>query len=146
MASVKVEDRLWVRIKNNLKSEVWEVGVDKDEVYPDRTSVAVVAAANEFGTSTIPARSFMRTTVDEQRRIMAKETERDIGRTLDLKEKKGEVLSDTAEKLRDAIKKKIETLSSPANAARTIKQKGFNNPLIETRVMQNAIKAKRVKK
>lgn len=40
-------------------------GVFEDATYPDGTSVAQVAAWNEFGTPTAPPRPFMRTTINE---------------------------------------------------------------------------------
>ena len=143
--AVIVKDRIWQRIKKNLGDEEREVGVQKDAVYPDGKPVAVVAAANEFGTSQIPARSFIRSTTDEERGKINRILGRDTGRLLDLKEKKGSVVQEAAEHLRDAIKQKIEDLDSPRNAPSTVKRKGFNNPLVDTRKMKDSIVEKKVK-
>jgi hypothetical protein len=53
------------------------VGVHGDQVTPDGTSLALVASANEFGVGSpgsrpyIPPRSFMRSTMDEERQAIA---------------------------------------------------------------------------
>ena len=41
-----------------------------------------------------------------------------------------------------AVVKSIQDWSDPPNAERTIKRKGFNDPLVETKRMQRAVKYK----
>ena len=114
--------------------------------------VAEIAAVQEFGTHkagknrnvVIPERSFLRSTSDDNKQKYSQV----------LKSLMGDMLSGTitieqglalfGERVVGDVKKKITTIREPANAPRTIAQKGFDNPLIRTGTLRSRI-AKRVK-
>ena len=99
---------------------------------------------NEFGTTHSPERSFLRATVFEN----ADQYEQLMGNMINdvvyeriTADEAYTALGNRA--VRD-IKKAIDDFSSPANAKSTIEIKGFDNPLIETGAMRDAIAFKRV--
>lgn len=96
------------------------------------------ALANEFGTRTIPERSFLRSTVDRNR------------------ERYGQLLEAASQSLPDGgdiepalrrigaivvgdVQRTITELRQPPNAVSTIMRKGSANPLIDTGAMRAAI-------
>lgn len=139
-----------VRSIKQLDGMVSSAGVlieDARKIYPKTKSVlGQVAMANEFGVSRmkgrkgyVPERSFMRDSFDRLNKkwfkkiknYMAKQTPRDT-----LNKDVLEVAGDTMKK---AIKYTISRKVKPSNAYRTIKRKGFDNPLIETRFLYRHI-------
>lgn len=123
------------------------VGVHQDaKNYDNGTSVVEVATHNEFGTPNaafpIPERSFIRSTYDENyQRIMDSLMHGFWAITLGQKTAK-KVLGKIGNDIKEKTKKKMETLSSPANAKSTIKAKGFDSPLIHTRHLKSSIAKK----
>lgn len=69
--SVKDIDKGWKRIRSELgkmSGAYTKVGVQQDAKRDDTTaSAATIAAAHEYGTDTIPERSFLRSSTDESR-------------------------------------------------------------------------------
>lgn len=110
------------------------VGIHSDTGTEDdgKTSMVTVAIANEFGTEDehIPERSFMRSTFDENvdaykqdiRQIV--KTAASGGRSI----RQGMGL--LGRKVENQVKAKIVDIREPGNAPATIKQKGFDNPLV----------------
>lgn len=107
-------------------------------------TIADVAAANEFGTEDghIPERSFLRSTFDEKRntyeRMLTKGLEMAIDRAGDF-DAVHNALELVGERAKRDVQRKIRTLDTPPNATRTIKQKGVDNPLIDTGRMRQSI-------
>lgn len=107
----------------------------------DSLTLAQVAEWNEFGTSRIPDRSFIRGFVDENESdIMtwiARATERVA---------KGAAPSDAFEivglRLATGMQKRIAQGVPPPNAASTIARKGSSKPLIDTGQLRSAISYK----
>lgn len=107
--------------------------------YPDGTSMQDVAIYNEFGTSRIPERSFLRSTMEERQDeyvdLLVKGIEQFV--------EKGKPLEDTLElaglKAAGDIQQKITDLSDPPNSPLTIALKGSSNPLINTGAMRAAV-------
>jgi len=104
--------------------------------YPDGTPVAAVAYWNEFGTSRMPSRPFMRETIaknqDQWPRLLAaclKQSGGDLEKALDM----------AAERIVAQIQEEIRTFQSPPLAPSTIKAKGFDKPLIDTGHMLNSV-------
>ena len=102
-------------------------------------TVAQVAAFNEFGTKTIPERSFMRATIDENRRTLTSLT-----RSLLFRIGMGEMTTERALNIigltiTKLMKKKIVDLRKPPNADSTIKRKNSSNPLIDSSQMLNSV-------
>lgn len=118
------------------------VGVQGDQgPRRDGTDMVLVASANEFGTADgrIPPRSFIRSTIDEQRQQIADVHEKALGKVADGKltaVQAGEIAGMFVEA---KIKKKITDLKVPANEPSTIAKKGSSNPLIDTAQLRSAI-------
>jgi len=99
----------------------------------------LVAAANEFGTDTIPERSFMRSTIDSRRQDIALLTTKLLGQVADGKTLVADASGIIGLWVSNAIKKTITDLSEPPNAPSTIARKGSSNPLIDTGQMRASI-------
>ena len=98
------------------------VGFLGRERYPDGPLVAQVALTQERGTDTIPARPFMSASADLYAQGQVSGTPDEVG------EEAVRIMQDV-----------IEVWTSPPNAPLTIQRKGFDNPLIHTRRMKNAV-------
>lgn len=103
------------------------VGIIEQASYPDGESVAQVAFWNEYGTATIPPRPFFRNTIAEHKDEWPKQA-------AEMLEANGgnvrQVLEDMGEVVEGQIKMTIQDFREPPNAAATVKQKGFDKPLI----------------
>jgi hypothetical protein len=128
-----------------------EDGAVADE---DGITLAGYATVNEFGSADgrVPQRSFLRSTVDENREKYLQMTARAAARSLSdsvLAQGDGaveRVLLDELGRLglrgeRD-VKRKIRDLRDPPNAPMTIKLKGSSNPLIDTGRMRRNIRSR----
>lgn len=111
------------------------VGFLEGATYPNEESlpVAQVAFWNEFGTSRAPARPFFREMIDRRSprwgNVIAANLEAtgyDVKTTFN---RLGQVI-------KDQLTQSIVEFSEPGNAPYTIAKKGFDNPLIDTGVMQ----------
>ena len=109
--------------------------------------MVVIASAHEFGAiagknykTEIPARPFIRSTVDERRDIYAENGKRLWQRILDKEITIFEGLSLLGQLVEGDIRKKIIELREPINAPATIARKGSDNPLIDTGAMVNSIR------
>lgn len=94
-------------------------------------TVAQVAWWNEFGTSRIPERSFLRSTMREEQGKYAKLLRGSIVRILKGKLTTDKALKALGQKAKSDIQAKIRAIREPANAASTIARKGSSNPLID---------------
>jgi hypothetical protein len=120
------------------------LGKEGSEVYPDGEGVTVVdiATFNEFGTPTIPARSFLRHTFDvEQGRMLA------LLRKLKSRMARGEigvrkVLTYVGEYAQKQVNIAIVAGGHPfkPNAPSTIAEKGSSSPLINTGRLRQSIR------
>lgn len=109
--------------------------------------MVVIASAHEFGAiagknyqTEIPARPFIRSTVDERRDIYAENGKRLWQRILDKEITIFEGLSLLGQLVESDIRKKIIELREPANAPSTIARKGSDNPLVDTGMLTNSIR------
>lgn len=103
-------------------------------------TVAEIGLIHEYGTATIPERSFMRSTINEEKKNLIA-----LQRKLQKKMLKGEITMDQAlsllgEFFSDKISQKIVSIKSPPNSARTIEHKRSSNPLVDTAQLKNSIK------
>ena len=114
-----------------------KVGWLESDKYPNGTPVAYVAAIQEFGdpSHNIPPRSFMRSTAKEKetewKEILFRKSKSVVKGALsipDLMEIIGSVAAGD-------IRKTISEITSPPLKASTIKRKGFDKPLVDTRHM-----------
>lgn len=136
-------DRIKNLLARNLRNkgvELLRVGIVNKDRYPDGKFIAQIAVWNEFGTVHIPPRPAMRQS--------AAKISKEVGKELKpfLKGKDFKVPLQAADAVGQymvrVIKQTIEDFDSPPNASSTVRRKGFNNPLIETRRYKRAINYK----
>ncbi|MEK2481916.1 hypothetical protein AB7321_12615 [Providencia rettgeri] len=99
----------------------------------DGLSNATIAAAHEFGVpGHIPERSFLRSTLNENKdnasRLLAKELKADI----ELGEFSDRPFAIVGEKLAGEVKRKIQAGINPPLDPKTVKRKKSSKPLIDT--------------
>lgn len=124
----------------NAKGSVVEVGIfDDAEAYEDLVTVAEVGFWNEFGTVTIPERSFIRSTMDENRKKLEILTAKLFGDIVSGKIDTKKALNILGVRIREMIRKKVLDLNDPVNAPYTVATKGFNNPLVDSRRLWRSI-------
>ena len=104
-----------------------------------KVTVVDIATFNEFGTRTIPERSVLRSTIDEERRALLR-----LNRRLFFLMSAGKMtafraLTILGLKIQALVKKKITDISVPPNAPSTIRIKGSSNPWIDTGLTRNAV-------
>ena len=127
------------KIARKLKSGgTVRVGFLEGATYPDGTSVALVAAINEFGAPSRgqPPRPFFR------RMIAAKQGEWPAAIEAGLKANDYDVartLAQAGEGIAGQLRQSIVDLVDPPLAASTIKAKGSSKPLVDTGHMLNSV-------
>lgn len=114
------------------------VGFLADSTYPDGTPTAMVAAIQEFGAPAkkIPPRPYFRTMVadkspawgDAVAKLLAANGY-DATRTMEL----------MGAGIKGQLQQSIVDTNSPALSPRTVKQKGFEKPLVSTGHMLNSV-------
>ena len=111
------------------------VGFLEGATYPDGTTVAEVAAKNEYGAAGVPMRPFFRTMVKSKKASWSTNVANvlavnnyDIDKTWQL----------VGEKITGQLRDSIRDWTTPPNSPDTIARKGFNKPLIDTGHMLNS--------
>jgi len=94
-------------------------------------TVAAIGAIHEYGARGMPERSFMRSTLFEQRRKISSALFR-VAKGNFKKKRTQNGIKKIGEYLRGKIQAKIVALRTPPNALSTIQRKGSSNPLIDT--------------
>lgn len=124
-----------------LKKKELQVGIFEDSGVNEDTGGRIVdyAIANEYGTSKIPERPFMRSTADEKQEnwsaLMDKIVEGVTKGDFEVERKIGLV----GEQMVNDIKEKISSNVPPPLNPATIKRKGSSRTLIDTGNMRNSI-------
>lgn len=131
-------------IAKKLQNKSLRVGFLEKAKYPDGTSVALVAATNEFGRKIKtkvgikmqPPRPFFRNMIAEKQgewpqaiANLLKKNNYDAKKTLEL----------TGHAIKGQLQESITKLTSPPLAPSTIKAKGHSKPLIATGHMLNSV-------
>ncbi len=117
-----------------------QIGFQDGATYPDGTSVALVAALNEFGVPdhNQPPRPYFRG-------MIAKESDHwgdDIAAALTHTNYDAQVsLALVGEQVAGELRQSITDLVDPPLAPSTIARKGFGKPLVDTGRMRNSITA-----
>jgi len=131
----KLEAALIDMARRVAKPATLQVGFFEDATYPDGTSVATVAAFNNFGTKRAPPRPFFTNMVHDKSPEWApalakllKANNMDAVKSLT-------ILGDG---INGQLQQSINDLVSPPLAESTIKRKGFDKPLIDTTRMINS--------
>lgn len=102
-------------------------------------TVAGIGYAHEYGTATLPERSFMRSTIQAKKKDIIALQKKLLAKIINGKMKVETGLGLIGEFMADAIRQKIVAISSPPNTPETIAAKGSSNPLIDTGQMKNSI-------
>jgi hypothetical protein len=140
MATIKGGDKLESALKDLAarvaKPATLRVGFLEGATYPDGTSVPMVAAFNEFGTSKAPPRPFFRNMISAK----SKEWPAALAGLLETHNYDANVALNLAgEAIKGQLQQSIRDLVSPPLAESTIKRKCFDKPLIDTSVMINSV-------
>lgn len=123
------------RIKGALEKKTLKVGFFDTAKYPNGASVAEVATYNEFGTSKIPPRPFMRHAVDDKKKEWMEFLARNIEAWGDVHLAFGRL----GEKTRNDIIRSIDLLREPPNSPATIARKKSSHPLIDTGFLKSNV-------
>lgn len=102
-------------------------------------SMPAIAAANEFGTNKIPARSFMRTSFDDNIRSIQALIQREYELVTQGDKTAKKALGLIGLYVTGLIQKKIRQITSPPNSPVTIALKGSSKPLIDFGQMVNSV-------
>ena len=147
MAKVKVIDRGWKAFEKNMrviKGSFVKVGLPSGfNAAPgesDASEILVIGATQEFGTNsagknhniTIPERSYMRSSFDENRVKLNRVVDKAYSSILLQRATVGQALGRLGLFAASKVKKKIRDLRTPPNKPSTIAKKGSMNPLIDT--------------
>jgi len=118
-----------------------DVGVIDAGLHEDSLlTVATIAYANEYGTETIPERSFFRSTIIEVKKGLIALQTKLMKQIVDGKISAEKALGLLGEFLSDAIRQKIVSLRTPPNAPATLKAKApKTNPLVDSGQLKNSI-------
>lgn len=114
------------------------VGFLEGATYPDGESVAMVAAANEFGDPGMnrPPRPFFRRMIEEK----SPQWGDDIGKiAVAVKYDASMLFPLMGERIKEQLQASIREFTDPALAPSTVAKKGFDKPLIETSHMLNSV-------
>lgn len=125
-----------------LKKPKVAVGIfeaDGGQPHGDEVTVADVAAWNEFGTETIPERSFLRAWFDENIDRAREALHRLMLRVVEGKLTKEQALEQFGLWVQGEIQKRIAQGISPPNAQSTINAKGSSKPLIDTGQLRSSV-------
>ena len=105
-------------------------------------SMPEIAAANEFGTRTIPARPFMRTSYDENIQTINRAIEGEYNKIVAGTSTVELSLNKIGVYMVGLIKTKIRAIHQPENSPRTRAIKGSSKPLIDFGQMIGAVQYK----
>lgn len=129
-----------------------EIGFFDGKIHPtgqssptrDTNTIAEVAAINELGLGNSPSRPSMRDTLIENQNYV-KALRGLMHLVITGKLTTNQALNKLGEQVADDISEKIANNDFEGNAQRTIKRKGFDDPLTETGVMERDV-THRIKK
>lgn len=102
-------------------------------------TVAGIGFAHEFGTATLPERSFIRATIQKEKKAIVALQKKLMKQITAGEMKIEQALGLIGEFVADKIRQRIVSLKSPPNTPETIAKKGSSNPLIDTGQLKNSI-------
>jgi len=137
---VRVSGQKLADIAKRLMDSAVTVGVHRDEkAYSDGTRVQDVAAWNEYGTDSIPERSFVRSTLADKRKTYFRRVSVLASAAIRGTDKIPDGMLRIGHVAKSDIKRKINEIKSPPNAPATVAKKGRNDPLVDTRHLLQSI-------
>lgn len=146
---VRSIDKGWNRIRKEIRlmdQSFTKVGIQQGEKRTakpgekDPFTMVEVGLANEFGTETQAARSFMRSTYDERRGTIDRLMESEKNKILAGTSTTARSLGLIGEYFQGQVQKKIRSNVPPPNAESTVKRKKSSKTLIDTAQMLGAIR------
>ncbi len=118
-----------------------KVGVQENSKDQDGVSdLVLIAASNEFGTDTIPERSFIRSTFEENRDKLAEISAAEADAIMTGRKDVRTSLQLMGEYHAGQIQAKIHSHPPPENAPATIKRKGSSGTLVDTGNLAQSIR------
>lgn len=128
------------RLLNEIKDKTVMVGYNGTSgTEEDGTSIAYIAAWNEFGTIHIPSRPFMRDTVKNRKDEITKKAQRALWAEFARGGSAESVLNKIGIITKSALQREIRDGEFVPNAPETIARKGSSKPLIDTGRMRQSI-------
>ncbi len=122
--------------KNVSDARAVKVGILAGSTYPDGTPTAMVAAIQEFGSASIPSRSFFRNMI----RANSYRWAPNIATALRIKDYDAtQALTLMGQEIKEELQDSIRSGNYAPLAASTIAKKGFDTPLIDTSHMINSV-------
>lgn len=132
-------ERFFAQIEELKRNQVF-VGFQAGQVADDKgVDMAQIAMFNELGTSTAPARPFLRDSVDENEDVIRDQCGKEL-KKLTTGATAESVLKRVGALGVRLVQEKIESGSFEPNAPSTIKKKGSDKPLIDTGRMRQSVK------
>lgn len=107
---------------------------------PVGLNIAEYAAKNEFGTTKIPQRSFMRSSFDENLPLISSYASSQTRKVIDGVQKPELAFKSVGQLMTGLIQKKIRQITFPPNSKKTIADKGSSKPLIDFGSMIAAVR------
>ena len=141
-SSVKEKDMGWRKIKRALRhvdGKSVTVGLHEEDAGEGDPSNAEKGYYNEFGTEHIPARPFLRSTHDSKKLEWVRRMQRDFGLVLGNRMTGQRMLESVGKLAASDVHQAVIDWDTPPNAPRTVQKKGFDDPLVETGEMAEAI-------
>ena len=138
MAKFKVRDSDpgFKKLRKNFKGpDRVDIGVFSDQ----GSDLVIYAASNEFGTSTIPERSYLRGSIDEKKRSIRKLTSKLAEKVIAGKMSKKEALEIIGQKAQGIVQGKMTRGPFTPITAATVARKGSTKPLIDTGRLRSSI-------
>lgn len=124
---------------DKIKEGVVRTGFFEGSRYEGGKTVASVARYNEFGLG-VPRRSFMRPAVHRNRQMLIERLRNDYKKAIYHNTNTMDVLEVFGQVVQGLIQNQIINTTYPPNAPSTIKRKGFNAPLRDTRLMLHSVR------
>ena len=115
-----------------------QVGFQGDQKYEDGTSIAQVAAVNEFGASDIPERPFMRQSFENHEGELQAACDA-AQRLVSSGGSAEQALQQIGVVAKGLVQDEIVNGGFAPNAESTIKKKGSDQPLIDTGYMRQSV-------
>lgn len=131
--------RYFQELKKLAEMEV-VVGFQEGQTYEDGTSLAEVAAYNEFGSSDTPARPFMKQSFERHEDFLRAACGR-VNNQLASGESVETALSGLGEAVKGLIQEEIRHGGFAPNAPSTIRKKKSEQPLIDSGLMRQSVHA-----
>ena len=137
-----LRDRGWKKLHKRLSAlSGGGAAVEVGFFDPANASIAVIHEHGAPGAN-IPERSFLRSTFDEERPALERQLAEGVEEVFKGRATLERILMNVGDDLADKVHRKILGMNSPANAPSTVAKKGFDDPLVETGAMADAVEAR----